>query len=207
MLISSALRNEYLMHKQRYRSYGQRPTEYRRFNIRFYRKGKTRKGGKFKQRGAPTYFKGKSGRSGKSGKPRPTFFYEGAWSPYEKHYDYEESNDAYFGGKGGKRKGNPKSPDGRVMECHQCGSQEHLKRECPKGKSGGKAQPQTAMYTNSPSMLSLGDMYNAPQAMPPHLFCVETEDARGSERDRGLSATGTLTDFHDIDYSKKTVVG
>ena len=191
MLISSALRNEYLVHKQRYRSYGQRPTKYKRFNTRFDRKGKTRKGGKFKKRGEPSYFKGKSG------KPRPTFLDEGAaqWGPYEEQHgshDYNDSSSTYFGGKGGKRKGNPKSPDGRVMQCHECGSEDHLRRDCPKGKGGSKAPAQATMHTNASPMMSLGNMYNTPQMMPGQRFFVETEDSNVV-----MQQPSTWTSTHD----------
>ena len=59
--------------------------------------------------------------------------------------EYEET---FFGGKGsgkgrprtsGKGKGgrtNPKGKDGQTMKCHGCGSEFHLKRECP--RNGGK---------------------------------------------------------------------
>ena len=37
--------------------------------------------------------------------------------------------------------GNPFGPDGKRLKCHTCGSEEHLKRWCPKnsGKGGSSA--------------------------------------------------------------------
>ena len=50
-------------------------------------------------------------------------------------------------GKGKGRSGNPLGPDGEPMACHDCGSTEHLVRECPQRAVHGRApQPPTTFY-------------------------------------------------------------
>ena len=39
-------------------------------------------------------------------------------------------------GKGRGRRGNPKGADGNTMKCHTCGSEDHLKADCPQGGGG-----------------------------------------------------------------------
>ena len=53
--------------------------------------------------------------------------------------------------------------------------QDHLRRECPNVEGGGKAQPQAAMHTSSPT-LSIGDMCNTPHMMPARSFFATAED-------------------------------
>ena len=58
-------------------------------------------------------------------------------------------DNTFFGGKGnskgrrrssgfgrGRRK-NPKGADGNIMKCHGCGSEDHLKADCPQASGGG----------------------------------------------------------------------
>ena len=42
-------------------------------------------------------------------------------------------------GKGKGRKGNPRGPDDRRMRCHECGSEEHLVRRCPRRSQQSQA--------------------------------------------------------------------
>ena len=48
---------------------------------------------------------------------------------------------AHTSGKGHGRKGNPFGKNGEKMKCHQCGSTEHLLRDCP-NRNGASAHPQ-----------------------------------------------------------------
>ena len=50
-------------------------------------------------------------------------------------------------GKGKGRRQNPRDKNGRAMECHDCGSTQHLKRECP-GKGVGKGADEATLHTN-----------------------------------------------------------
>ena len=55
-------------------------------------------------------------------------------------------------GKGGKgRKGNPRGPDGKPMQCHGCGSTEHLIAKCPRRQNPAPDSNSLFVYANSPS--------------------------------------------------------
>ncbi|CAK0820075.1 unnamed protein product, partial [Prorocentrum cordatum] len=109
--ITTVLYETYLNIKKRYRAYTKKTTKVRRSNRRYYgRRSGQGKGGFRRQFGKPSHF------------------------PVEEQHD-----PTYF--KGGKGKGssfrghgkNRKDPvTGEAMKCHECGSDEHLRRNCPK---------------------------------------------------------------------------
>ena len=51
-------------------------------------------------------------------------------------------------GKGFGRRGNPVGKDGTVMKCHTCGSEQHLKAECPKNKGNNEDAPAPTFQTD-----------------------------------------------------------
>lgn len=78
------------------------------------------------------------GKGGKKGGFKSTFVAEDS-------YDADADTDAAYAftkgkgkGKGFQRRGNPVGPDGKVMTCSGCGSEDHFVRNCSKGKGGGK---------------------------------------------------------------------
>eukprot|EP00972_Heterocapsa_arctica_P013822 2038740-Heterocapsa_arctica.AAC.1 len=74
--------------------------------------------------------------------------------PFAPDY-YGDYDGTYYGGgknkgKGkGKRSGNPRGQDGQPMKCHNCGSDQHLIRECDRPKT----QQQSLLATGTPSAM------------------------------------------------------
>ena len=109
---------QYSQAKNRWRRHTQKPVRRVRRFVR--RKGGKGKGGRrasafiAEDPDLQAFFKGKSGKGkGRKGKgPMST-------------------------GKGLGRKRNPTGGDGTVMKCHECGSEEHLVRQCPRRRSSG----------------------------------------------------------------------
>jgi len=125
------LKTEYFFAKRRFRSFARRPPRRSRFpRTSFHRKGK----GKWNGKGSQLFSTGKGGKGGFKGHGK--FHGMGTVGP-----------SSLAGGKGFKssRSGNPTDASGQVMRCHECNSDEHLIRDCPrrssgKGKSKGKGK-------------------------------------------------------------------
>eukprot|EP00971_Amphidinium_carterae_P009267 182995-Amphidinium_carterae.1 len=115
---------EYVMARARWRQF---TGKYSRANRRFQRhdrKGKGKRKEKGKGRGKGNYHL-------ESAEPYPTA-------------DVEAYMKGRGKGKGSKR--NPKGPDEKVMKCHNCGSEEHLVRDCPEGQQPTRAFLALAPY-------------------------------------------------------------
>ena len=144
--ISPGELNEYLYHqyvfaKRRFRAVGFKRHRY---------VGRPKGKGKGQRRGR----KGK----GKGGHGKHQAHSSGFWTdewPTETDHDSEVDLDRiYFaGGKGGKGKGrgNPIGKDGLQMTCDDCGSTEHFKRNCTKGKSKGKGKGKSSKPSHGKS--------------------------------------------------------
>lgn len=106
-------------------------------------KGKGRKGGK----GAGKGFKSKSRPAFWAADGSPIYAESpNGFSTWEDDSWVQEQPPAYAFQKGaegkgnkGKRRGNPIGPDGKVMQCSLCQSEEHFQRFCPQGKGKGKS--------------------------------------------------------------------
>ena len=126
----NSLRSEYLFARRRYRFVAGKFPRHRRFPRRKggFSKGYGKGNGKQSNRCGHSYFgKGKGGSG-------PTI-----------------GPSSFAGGKGfgDKAFGNPKDKQGNVLECHGCGSKEHLINRCPtKGKRKGVGVSMLAL--NSP---------------------------------------------------------
>ena len=76
----------------------------------------------------------------------------------------EDDVSAFFGGKGapptsGKgfgRRGNPRGKDGKPLKCHNCGSEDHFQKDCPKGTGKGHmlTLPQPSNISNNQNQLT-----------------------------------------------------
>eukprot|EP00971_Amphidinium_carterae_P292035 5797397-Amphidinium_carterae.1 len=114
-LHGDVLWQEYLAAKHRWRQFTGKNTRAVR---RFHRK----------EKGKGKHASGKSKGKGKNGYMNNVFV-EAASS---------EPEHAYMRAKGkakGNQKRNPRGADGNIMKCHNCGSEEHLVRDCPRGQS------------------------------------------------------------------------
>ena len=68
-------------------------------------------------------------------------------------------------GKGGKgRRGNPRGTDGRQMQCHSCGSLDHLVAKCPR-RQPQQDRPNLFVYTNPAPILSTNPSQPQPGAI------------------------------------------
>ena len=104
---------------------------------------------------------GKSKGRGKQGKSRFGHYELELTSAYQNHDNVEFD---YFGsGKGKKGRKNPRGPDGKPMTCHECGSDEHLIRDCQKRKGGPQALPPPGPRLQTGPKVSgqMGRAYNA----------------------------------------------
>ena len=62
--------------------------------------------------------------------------------------DRNQGHRANTSGKGFGRRGNSVGNDGTVMKCHTCGSEQHLKAECPKNKGNNEDAPAPTFQTD-----------------------------------------------------------
>ena len=89
--------------------------------------------------------KGRKGKGRGKGKGQHNSAFMSDYPPTQYWQAPEQEQFAYKGfGKGGKangRRGNPIGPDGKVMKCTECGSEEHFRAKCPKGSGKGNGKP------------------------------------------------------------------
>jgi hypothetical protein len=91
---------------------------------------------------------GKGNKSGGKSKGKPTFWTADGVALYADDGNGFSTSDAWTssaypavqkGSKGtGKRRGNPIGPDGQIMKCTLCKSEEHFQRFCPQNPNAGK---------------------------------------------------------------------
>ena len=89
--------------------------------------------------------KGRKGKGRGKGKGQHNSAFISDYPPTQYWQAPEQEQFAYKGfGKGSKgngRRGNPIGPDGKVMKCTECGSEEHFRAKCPKGSGKGNGKP------------------------------------------------------------------
>ena len=104
-----------------------KPTRRTRRFIR--RKGK----GKFRKQGGKGVRPRYPSRKGKGKGSVQHFLAELEFDPESCFYAKggRKGTSARSSGRGFGRKSNPRGPDGSTMKCHICGSEEHLRRDCP----------------------------------------------------------------------------
>eukprot|EP00959_Pyramimonas_sp_CCMP1952_P236703 4946695-Pyramimonas_sp.AAC.1 len=142
MNIATVLYENFLGIKKKYRAYTRKTTKFRRFTKRYYDR---RPGGKGKGKG----------------------YQRRQFGDAKRHFPMEYEDDwAFFKGKGKGRDTHPqqhhknrKDPvAGETMKCHECGSDEHLRRSCP--KLHHHVQPSLpAAAASSDQTLAPGTMY------------------------------------------------
>ena len=149
------------------------------------------KGGKGKRRGRKG--KGKGGH-GKHQQSSSSGFWTDEWTEQESEQDVELDRIYFAGGKGGKGKGrgNPIGKDGVQMTCDECGSTEHFRAKCTKGKGKGKGKgkPGKSSFgkTPPPSFLSSEPSYaqteqaSAANATHASMFMLVDQHAASYER-------------------------
>ena len=137
--VQCAIYQDYLAHKRLWRRVSQRPPRrYRKFN-----KVRKRHFSKFRTHGRYAAFLPQNAFAGHRGPGGPK-------TKFSAH----------------KRKTNPRGKDGKPLECHKCGSTDHLQRDCPQNQgtatglthfagtanSGGAAgvSPVLDLYTQQP---------------------------------------------------------
>ena len=159
--ILTVLYENYLEAKRRYRSFGRKQPRFQRFQgRRFHRKGKG-KGKGFSFRPSTSFGKGGFGKG------KGTYAVDNAWNPNQGSgfQDLPGDSTTFFKGKGkGKSGTNPiDKTTGKPMECHECGSTEHLRLKCPRlgqhHQSHATSSAAVPGAASSSSYMQSGSMY------------------------------------------------
>ena len=100
------------------------------------------------------------------------------------------ANRGYYGH---PRKGNPSGRDGKTLRCHTCGSDKHLKRDCPVGSVSDRVRNQ--LRTGTPAVHIVHDLANDLEACLDTL--EETEVAETHHAPVESADTCTEADVYD----------
>lgn len=180
-----------------------------RFHKRRFRKFTGQRGGrgaKGRGKGRRKFFRFTRSKGGKG---------KGASAFINISEDYNSAIEtAFFGGKGkgkgGKRK-NPIGPDGKIMTCSGCGSEDHFVKHCPKARTQQTGRSSTSNAASSSGYLSQATAapsahpLTAPQEVPGHrrFYHVASmpNDDEHTSMNRIVYADGTeeLFAFHASD--------